>query len=337
MAENIYIGNRYVPLHMGPWDASIAYEYLAAVTEGGSAYVSKRNVPAGTPVTDTDYWAFWGSSNAVVDALSTRLTALENRTGNIEARVDQNEADILELYRRMGLAEGNIDALFAEQGAQSLLIGQLQQAITGLQNGVSDLQAEMLLTEKTANKGAVNGYMGLSGGYATHPSLYASPLILTANITTSQTLSSGTEIVKFNNILHSTQVGITESIQRVVSGSGLGNFFVTGPAAYYDVWVSAAVLCVPMANTGVKDIYVNVGSEARYATEAYFPTGATRISIQIPEVYIGPIRSGGTDQFGIVATNWTAGDVIGQGSIPGDNYGSTWISIKAYRRVLPVG
>lgn len=337
MAENIYIGNRYVPLHMGAWDSSVDYEYLSAVTQGGNAYVSKRNVPAGTPVTDTDYWAFWGSGNAVIDALSVRLASLENRTGNIETRVDKNEADIVELYRRMGLVETNVDSLFAEQGAQSVLIGQLQTAITALQNNISSIQAELLLTEKTANKNTVSGYMGLTNGYADRPTLYASPLIMTANITASQTLTSGTQIVRFNNILHSTQVGLTEMISPVYTGSGAGNFIVTGPSAYYDVWLSASVLCVPQGNTGVKDVYVNFNSESRFATEAYFPTGATRISIQIPEVYVGTVRGGGQDQFGVIVTNWAVGDVIGQGSIPGDNYGSTWVSIKAYRRTLPVG
>lgn len=339
MAENRFIGNRYVPYHDGVWDAAKQYDYLTAVLYDGNAYVSRKPVPEGTLPTDNAYWAFWGSGNAVLDSLSLRLTALETRVGNMESRVDKNEADILELYRRMGLVEQNVDALFAEQGAQSIIIGQLQQAITALQNDITRIDAALDLKENTANKNALGGYMGLDTfGYGQRPNIRTAPLIMTANITSAQTVTAGTQLVQFNNILHSTTVNGTQFFIQT-SGSTAGNIYLVGGGgiAYYDVWLSAAVLCVPTGNTGIKDIYAHWNNEARYSTEAYTPTSAARISIQIPEVYIGPMRPGGTDQIGIYTANWSSGDLIGQGSIANDNYGSTWISLKAYARSLPVG
>lgn len=334
MAENIYIGNRYVVKYMGNWDDTVQYESLSAVLYGGNAYVSNKPVPAGTLPTVTDYWAFWGSGNAVIDALSTRVTAIETRTGNLETRTDAIETDVLGLASRLTIAEGNIDIAFADINTNKQSISDLQNVITQMQNDISTIQSDLPNFERTANKNAANGYMGLSSGYATRPNLYASPLIMTANILTAQSITSGTQIVRFNNVLASTQVGLVEQISLNLSGANAGTFTVLG-SGNYDVWVSASILCIPTGNTGIKDIYLHYNNEARFATEAYFPTGATRVSIQIPEVYMGTV-SGGSGQFGITCTNWTAGDAIGQGSIIGDNYGSTWISIKAYRRYLPV-
>lgn len=58
---NQYVGERYVPLIMGEWHSNIAYERLSLVThddgDGIRGYISRIPVPAGTPVTNTDYWA----------------------------------------------------------------------------------------------------------------------------------------------------------------------------------------------------------------------------------------------------------------------------------------
>lgn len=336
MAENIFIGARYVVKYMGNWDDTAEYESLSAVLYGGNAYVSNRNVPASTLPTDTNYWAFWGSGNAVIDALSTRVAALEGRVDGTEVRITKNESDISSLASRLGLAEGRIDNLFAEQGAQAISIGQLQQETSDLRAAIAAIQADVALCERTANRNAGNGYMGLTGGLADRPTLLASPLLLTARLSVAQTLAAATELVKFDTILHSTTVGLTEGIYMNPSGPSKGNFYISGPSSvqYYDVWMTASVLCVPNGNTGIKDVYIHVNNEPRYATEAYVPTGANRISIQIPEVYLGPIPA--QQQFGVMCTNWAIGDLIGLGSIVGDNYGSTWVSLKAYRRSLPV-
>lgn len=331
MAENIYIGNRYIVKYMGLWDAGTAYESLSAVTYDNSAYISNKPVPAGTLPTDTAYWAFWGSGNAVIDALTIRVNALETQVSGIDARVTQNTSDILGITSRLGLAETSIDSLFATTAAHTNSITQIQQEIASINSTISSMQNDIALCERTANRNAVNGYMGLSGGYAERPTLKASPLIMTANLSAAQTLVSGTEPVKFNNVLHATQVGINQTISLL----GSGNFTIIGPTQYYDVWVSASVLCVPTGNTGIKDIYVHYNNDMRFAVEGYFPTGASRLSISLPEVYLGPVLSG-SGQFGVVAYGWTSGDVIGRGSIAGDNYGSTWVSIKAYPRTLAV-
>lgn len=84
-ANNIYVGNRYVPLFCGSWDDGTEYESLSAVTyTDGNAYVSKKPVPAGTLPTNSEYWVLWGSGNAALDSVTQRLNTVENAVDEVE-------------------------------------------------------------------------------------------------------------------------------------------------------------------------------------------------------------------------------------------------------------
>lgn len=67
MANNIYIGARYVPIFAGDWSADVAYEPLTIVNYNNANYTSKRAVPAGIVPTNTTYWALTGNYNAQVE------------------------------------------------------------------------------------------------------------------------------------------------------------------------------------------------------------------------------------------------------------------------------
>ena len=57
-----YIGARYIPKFMGTYDNTQQYENLCVVDNGmGTSYISKKIVPAGTSLTDTEYWAIYGA------------------------------------------------------------------------------------------------------------------------------------------------------------------------------------------------------------------------------------------------------------------------------------
>lgn len=81
MANNVYIGMRYVPLFDGAWDATKSYEALTIVEYGNNSYTSKKPVPAGTLPTNTTYWALTGNYNGQIANINTRLDTNEN---NIE-------------------------------------------------------------------------------------------------------------------------------------------------------------------------------------------------------------------------------------------------------------
>ena len=76
MALKTYIGARYAPKFMGKWNNATAYEPLSVVYWNNNSYVSKSNVPAGTPVTveepdgevvtNSAYWILSSDWNAQV-------------------------------------------------------------------------------------------------------------------------------------------------------------------------------------------------------------------------------------------------------------------------------
>lgn len=61
-----YIGPRVLPVHEGDWSENKSYESLSLVydPESGNSYISRQNVPAGTPLTDEAYWAHSADFNA---------------------------------------------------------------------------------------------------------------------------------------------------------------------------------------------------------------------------------------------------------------------------------
>lgn len=69
-----YIGARYVPKFMGLYDATQVYENLCVVDNGlGTSYISRKPTPAGTPLTDTNFWAVYGASSGAIINLQNQI------------------------------------------------------------------------------------------------------------------------------------------------------------------------------------------------------------------------------------------------------------------------
>lgn len=81
--NNIYVGNRYVPIFADPveWNNLREYEPLTIVTYQGTSYTSRQTVPVGTPLTDTNYWVVTGNYNAQV---AEYRQAVENLTSDVD-------------------------------------------------------------------------------------------------------------------------------------------------------------------------------------------------------------------------------------------------------------
>lgn len=77
------------------WDESTSYEYmtLVASTDFGQGYVSKRDVPSGTPLTDTDYWIPVASYNAQLAQLQNTVSIFEGRITDVENSVKTLETE----------------------------------------------------------------------------------------------------------------------------------------------------------------------------------------------------------------------------------------------------
>lgn len=77
-----YIGARYVPLLAEPlaWSIDSTYDYLTMVVNNQVSYISRKNVPAGTEITNVEYWAEIGSYDAHIAQLHDQLTELKDNT-----------------------------------------------------------------------------------------------------------------------------------------------------------------------------------------------------------------------------------------------------------------
>ena len=91
MGTRQYIGARYVPKFANPiaWDSANSYEALTIVTYNGTSYTSKKSVPAGTAITNTEYWVATGNYNAQVELYRQEVERLaETATKSFDTVMD---------------------------------------------------------------------------------------------------------------------------------------------------------------------------------------------------------------------------------------------------------
>ena len=80
------------------WSEDTSYEYLTLVasTDFGKSYISKRNVPAGTPLTNTNYWIPAADYNAQMAQIQQDLDSLEtsvdSEISTLQTKVDSMSA-----------------------------------------------------------------------------------------------------------------------------------------------------------------------------------------------------------------------------------------------------
>lgn len=86
---NVYVGARYVPLIMGQWSETVAYEPLSVVVYEGNSYTSRTFVPAGVPVTNETYWAATGNYNAQVEQYRQEVQQVSQTVNDLQEKVDE--------------------------------------------------------------------------------------------------------------------------------------------------------------------------------------------------------------------------------------------------------
>ena len=95
MSVREYIGARYVPVFSDPiqWDPTNVYEPLTVVTNQGASYVSRRMVPEGIQLDNTDYWVLWADFNAQLQHYIDEVETFDGRIDTLENKfpVDTND------------------------------------------------------------------------------------------------------------------------------------------------------------------------------------------------------------------------------------------------------
>ncbi len=87
-----YTGGRIVPRHDGTWDSTKEYEQLTIVlnTDDGVSYISRKKVPAGTELSDTEYWAVCSQFSRQVQILSNSLDETDAEVATLKKQVAAN-------------------------------------------------------------------------------------------------------------------------------------------------------------------------------------------------------------------------------------------------------
>lgn len=113
-----YIGARYMPKFMGTYDATTSYEALSVVDNGmGSTYVSNKPAPAGTPLTDTEFWAPYGSSSGAIINLQNQIDQLDTDVAALQKLHERKFIFIGDSYgHSSGTNNGWIDKVVTKLG-----------------------------------------------------------------------------------------------------------------------------------------------------------------------------------------------------------------------------
>lgn len=96
MATRQYVGARYVPKFATPveWSASRQYEALEIVTHMNASYTSKKPVPTGVDISNTEYWAITGNYSAQVEQYRQ-----ETETYNAQVEQYRQETEDIKNYQ----------------------------------------------------------------------------------------------------------------------------------------------------------------------------------------------------------------------------------------------
>lgn len=132
MANNVYIGNRYVPVFADPveWDSLRAYENLTIVTYQGTSYTSRKNVPAGTALSNSEYWVPTGNYNAQVELyrqeveeLDGDVTTLSGNVSTLSGTVQTLSTSVSGLNDRVSVLEDDIVICIGDSYLQGYTTG----------------------------------------------------------------------------------------------------------------------------------------------------------------------------------------------------------------------
>lgn len=121
-----YIGPKIVPHVAKPvqWDSTKQYDALSIVMDEGNTYVARYIVPAGIPLSNTNYWVKFASWNAQVGVLQDVVDTFDERIEEVETLVPAEKA------ARIAADEALQTAINDEETARTSADTSMQDAIT---------------------------------------------------------------------------------------------------------------------------------------------------------------------------------------------------------------
>lgn len=99
MSVRQYIGARYVPrfsdVNNGNWSSVYSYEPLIIVKNGNDYYTSKKSVPVGVQITNTEYWVKTGDYNGAIASLQSQINTINTNIDGVQGDVDDLSDNII--------------------------------------------------------------------------------------------------------------------------------------------------------------------------------------------------------------------------------------------------
>lgn len=127
----------------GAWSATTAYDILDVVTSGGSSYMAKTSVPAGTALSDTAYWmviASKGDTGATPD-LSAYRTATQQDAIDSGKQTKITASGILQGDGSGGVTAKPVDATPTASSANLVTSGGVASGLSGKVNYTDKLSS----------------------------------------------------------------------------------------------------------------------------------------------------------------------------------------------------
>ena len=159
MAMNRYVGMRYVPIIVGEHSTERSYEALSIVTDAnGASYTSKRDVPIGIALSNTDYWVCTGNYNAQVDSYRAEVTeAVEHIDATAESMSTEFDAKLDDMDDRYTADKNALQSAWDDE------VTSLNNTWQGDVNDLNDLRNQTVTDFNTAiSRIPIKYYNGLS-------------------------------------------------------------------------------------------------------------------------------------------------------------------------------
>lgn len=98
MALKVYIGARYTPKFEGEWKANKEYAALSVVYYNNKSYVSRKTVPTGTAVTETEFWVESADWNAQVEQYNQNVAQYKTQVDTYQSSVERYTEQVNQFY-----------------------------------------------------------------------------------------------------------------------------------------------------------------------------------------------------------------------------------------------
>ena len=158
MANRQYIGARYVPKLMGNWDINASYEAFSIVQYLNTSYTSKKPVPAGTQISNTEYWVATSIYNAQVEEYRQEVEGYKQDVENLETTVNGQienlqttvNGQIENLQTTVNVQIENLQTTVNGQikNLETTVNGQIENLTTNVNNTIDEIEKQI--------EGAVN-------------------------------------------------------------------------------------------------------------------------------------------------------------------------------------